>query len=336
MSELRQNLLNGNWTVLAPGRDDRPSGFTQSDACRPEAAPVYSRDCPFCPGNSDRFPLETLYETTDSAGDWLVKTINNKFKLFDEFAYCPQAPEPFERQGPYAYFNGCGNHFLVVETRAHHLALGELPISAIRNVLGHYLEAINTLKGNSNNLITLIFKNQGSLAGASQPHAHSQIVGSRIVPPQIRNALHVQDRYFDDTGCCALCHIAEYESQANKRIIFESELTLTLSPYAASSPYEVWIVPKRHVACLEYLCGEELDDLAAAMRKVLIAYVEKLNNPDFNYFFHCAPHTMHGAPFYHLYLQILPRLSTPGGFEVGTNIPVNTVWPEDVAAILAG
>ena len=46
-------------------------------------------------------------------------------------------------------------------------------------------------------------------------------------------------------------------------------------------------------------------------------------------------HTMHGAPFYHLYLQILPRLSTPGGFEIGTNIPVNTVWPEDVAAILS-
>ncbi|MGA7827854.1 MAG: DUF4931 domain-containing protein [Geobacteraceae bacterium] len=336
MSELRQNLLNGNWTVLAPGRVVRPIGFTTPETCHCETIPEHSRDCPFCPDNSDRFPLEILHETSDDKGNWSVKTINNKFKLFDEYSYCPRSPEPFERHGPYAYFNGCGNHFLVIETRAHHLALGELAIEGIRSVLSNYCEAINNLKSNPNNLITLIFKNQGPLAGASQPHAHSQIVGSRIVPPQIRNALHVQDRYFDDTGCCALCHIAEYESQVKERVIFESERTITLSPYAASAPYEVWIVPKRHVACLENLQEDELDDMAVAMQQVLSAYVKKLKNPDFNYFFHCAPHTMQGAPFYHLYLQILPRFSTPGGFEVGTNIPVNTVWPEDVAAILAG
>jgi len=336
MSELRQNLLNGNWTVIAPGRGNKPTGFRISESCYHEALPEHSHDCPFCPDNEDLFPLEVLHETADSTGNWNVKTINNKFKLFDEFNYCPQSPEPFQRRGPYAYFNGCGNHFLVIETRAHHLALGELECSNIRNVLSHYCEAIKTLKSNPNNLITLIFKNQGPLAGASQPHAHSQIVGSRIVPAQIRNALHVQDRFFDDTGCCSLCHLTEYELQVKERVIFESDRTITLSPYAASAPYEVWIIPKRHVACIENLHGEELDDLAVAMKQVLTAYVNKLKNPDFNYFFHCAPHTMQGAPFYHLYLQILPRLTTPGGFEVGTNIPVNTVWPEDVAAILAG
>lgn len=336
MSELRQNLLNGNWTVLAPGRGTKPSGFTMPEACRAAATPAYSEECPFCPENSEKFPLETLHEITDTTGEWSVKTINNKFKLFDEYEFCPQFQEPFARHGPYAYFNGCGNHFLVVETRAHHLVLGELPSSEIRNILTNYLEAIRSLKSNPNNLVTLIFKNQGPLAGASQPHAHSQIVGSRIVPPQIRNALHVQDRYFDDNGCCALCHMLEYESLTKERVIFESKRTITLSPYAASTPYEVWIVPKRHVACLENMHGEELDDLAVAMQQVLSAYVKKLDNPDFNYFFHCAPHSMHSAPFYHLYLQILPRLSMPGGFEIGTNIPVNTVWPEDVAAILAG
>jgi UDPglucose--hexose-1-phosphate uridylyltransferase len=336
MSELRQNLLNGNWTVLAPGRGSKPSGFTTTTGCKVISNPSYSQDCPFCPDNDELFPLEVLHKTTDDTGEWSVKTINNKFKLFDEVGYCPPAPEPFSRCGPYAFFNGCGNHFLVVETRAHHLALGELPTTGIRNVLTHYLEAIRSLTTNPNNLVTLIFKNQGPLAGASQPHAHSQIVGSRIVPPQIRSALHVQDRYFDDTGCCALCHIVEYESQVKERVIFESERTITLSPYAASTPYEVWIVPKRHVACLENMHGEELDDLAVAMQQALSSYVKKLDNPDFNYFFHCAPHSMSGAPFYHLYLQILPRLSTPGGFEVGTNIPVNTIWPEDVTAILAG
>lgn len=335
MSELRQNLLNGNWTLIAPDRGIKPEAFHASDACKQSDNPEHADDCPFCPANEGRFPLEVLHEIDDGHGHWKVRTINNKYKLFEEFGHCPIAPEPYGRRGPFAFFSGCGNHLLVIETRAHNRVLGELTAAEIRAVLSSYTGAIESLKHNPNNLITLIFKNQGPQAGASQPHAHSQIVGSRIVPAWIRNALHVQDRYFDDNGCCAMCCIAGYESQVRERIIAETELSITLSPYAASAPYEVWIVPKRHVACFEDLRMEELDDFAEAMRQVLSSYIGKLENPDFNYFLHSAPHPLAGTPFYHFYLQILPRLNMPGGFEVGTNIPVNTVWPEDAAAVLA-
>ena len=335
MSELRQNLLNGNWILIAPDRGTKPEGFQPADVCERPGSAEHADTCPFCPGNEERFPLEVLHEISDAMGEWTVRTINNKYKLFDEFSHCPITPEPYEHRGPYAFFSGCGNHLLVIETRAHNRLIGEFTAAEIRDVLSSYSTAIESLKSNPNNIITLIFKNQGPLAGASQPHAHSQIVGSRIVPAWIRNALHVQDRYFDDNGCCAMCSIAGYESQVRERVIAETALSITLSPYAASAPYEVWIVPKRHVACFEDLRMVELDDLAEAMRQVLSAYVGKLENPDFNYFLHSAPHPLAGAPFYHLYLQILPKLTLPGGFEVGTNIPVNTVRPEVVAAVLA-
>ncbi|MRR34403.1 hypothetical protein EG829_06840 [bacterium] len=335
MSELRRNLLNGNWTLIAPERGVKPTVFQEAANCPGEEHPGHSDDCPFCPGNADRFPLEVLHRIDDENGEWTVRTINNKYKLFDEFGHCPLAPEPYGQRGPYSFFSGCGNHFLVIETRDHDRVLGELTAVGIRNVLAAYAVAIASLKNNPNNLITLIFKNQGPRAGASQSHAHSQIVGSRIVPSWIRNAMHVQDRYFDDTGCCAMCRIADYETRVRERVISETELTVTLSPYAASAPYEVWIVPKRHVACFEDLHKDELDDFAGAMQRILASYIGKLHNPDFNYFLHSAPHPMSGAPFYHLYLQIHPRLSLPGGFEVGTNIPVNTVWPEDAVAVFA-
>ncbi len=336
MSELRQNLLNGTWALIAPDRGIKPSAFPEVELFRGTAAPVHHADCPFCPDNGDRFPVEVLNEINDDRGLWLVRTIDNKYKLFDEFADCPLTPEPFGRRGPYAYFRGCGNHYLVIETRVHNRVLGELTVAEIRLVLGSYAMALASLRRNPNNLVTLLFKNQGPLAGASQPHAHSQVVGSRVVPAWTRNALHVQDRYFDDNGCCAMCRIVDYESRLGERVIAETPLTMTLSPYAASAPYEVWVVPKRHVACFEDLRPEELDACAVAMQQLLAAYVGTLDNPDFNYVFHCAPHALSGSPFFHLYLQTLPRLTLPGGFEVGTNIPVNTVWPEDVATVLAG
>jgi len=76
-----------------------------------------------------------------------------------------------------------------------------------------------------------------------------------------------------------------------------------------------------------------MEDLAAQVQAVLHTYVEKLDNPDFNYFFHSAPHPMAGIPFYHMLVQIVPRLWNNGGFEMGTGIAVNPVQPETVKTI---
>jgi UDPglucose--hexose-1-phosphate uridylyltransferase len=214
--------------------------------------------------------------------------------------------------------------------------MGILSLEEINNTLQSYLKICRLFKQNPNNLVTILFKNQGSRAGASQIHAHSQIVGSRIVPALIRNAMHVQDKFFDDNGACALCTIVDYELHLKKRIAFETDHAVVLSPYAASVPYEIWIVPKRHFACYEDILDVEVTDIASALKMVLSAYITKLKNPDFNYFLHSAPHPMSQVPFYHMYVQILPRMNITGGFEAGTRIPVNTVWPEAVPEFLFG
>ncbi|MBI1921976.1 MAG: hypothetical protein HYS23_12945 [Geobacter sp.] len=334
MSELRQNLLTGNWTVIAPERGEKPRGIGLQQKLEADPLPEHDPTCPFCPGNEERFPLEIIDEITDENGAWLTRTINNKYKLFGDFVTCPVNPEPFKKRGIYTYYEGCGSHFLVLEGRSHNTPLGAKSLEEIRSTLVSYQMACLTLKKNPNNLVTIMYKNQGARAGASQAHAHSQIVGSRIVPAFIRNAMHVQDKYFDDYGACALCTIAEHELTARERIVIETAHWIVLSPFAASTPYEIWIVAKRHFACYEEILVSEIEDLSIALKRVLGAYIAKLNNPDFNYFIHCAPHPMINVPFYHVHIQIMPRLSVPGGFETGTHIPVNTVWPENVPRLL--
>lgn len=173
------------------------------------------------------------------------------------------------------------------------------------------------------------------MAGASQPHAHSQVVGSRVVPGWIRNAMHQQQQYFDQHGICAMCAILDFELNQGEQIVADTDQVVILSPYAAAAPYELWVIPKRHFACLTEIKESEITAFAAAVRQALAAYVIKLDNPDFNYFLHSYPFPMVGVPFYHFFVQIVPRLRHNGGFESGTGMAVNPVVPETLTNFLS-
>lgn len=336
MSELRQNILTENWTVIAPERGERPSATRKATPDDIRNLPDYAESCPFCPGNEDRFGTEAVEEILGDEGSWQVRAIENKYKIFDGFDGCPAEPEPFHKHGVYSHYQGCGNHHLIIEHRRHNRIMGEMEVSDIRRVLEAYSRVMASFRENPNNMISVVFKNQGPSAGASQPHPHSQIVGSRVVPGWIRNALHVQERYFDVNGGCAMCALVDYEAGSRERVITQTEHITVLSPYAATRPYEMWVIPRRHTACYSGLDGSDLLELAGGVKTVLGAYVRQLGNPDFNYFLHSAPNALSQVPYYHTYLQIVPRLGPTGGFEMGTNIPVNPVPPEDAAEIFTG
>ena len=319
---------------MAPERNSKPESFKLTKELDLRDYPELDPKCPFCPGSEEWAGIDPIKEFSNADGEWNTRLIENKYKIFDNYSSCPIEPEPFDSDGIYTKYQGCGNHLLVLESRLHNQVAGNMTTEEIENILKCYSAAFDVMKKNGNNLITIFFKNQGSLAGGSQPHAHSQIVGSRIVPAWIRNALHVQEKHFDGRGCCAMCTIIKHERKEETRVAMETEHTMVLSPYAAGSPYELWVVPKRHFACYGNILEEERADLADCLRKALNTYVTKLDNPDFNYFIHSSPTPMAAVPFYHSYIQIVPRLWNEGGFEVGTKIPVNGTLPEEALKTL--
>jgi UDPglucose--hexose-1-phosphate uridylyltransferase len=333
MSELRQDILTGNWAVMAPERGKKPESFKVSKDKDLREYDSYDSKCPFCSGNEEKFEIIPLSEKKDDAGNWTTRLIENKYKIFDDYASCPATPEPFTQDGIHTSYQGCGNHYLVIDNPIHNCVMGQMTIAGVKSVFECYQEALTMLGKNPNNIIGIIFKNQGMLAGGSQAHAHSQIVGSRVVPSWVRSALHAQEKYFDGHGICAMCNMLKYEKEAGERVAFENDNCLVMSPYAAGTPYEMWVVPKRHMAWYGNISDDEMTDLAEGVLKVLAAYVESLDNPDFNYFLHSVPTPLAGIPYYHMFVQIVPRLWNNGGFEMGTRIPVNPVLPEDALSI---
>jgi len=111
-------------------------------------------------------------------------------------------------------------------------------------------------------------------------------------------------------------------------------LFIAFVPYAASVPYEVWILPLRHETSFADLQPDDITPLAQILQDILAKLYYSLNNPDYNYCINTVPHYSCSEPYYHWHIQILPRLSTRAGFEIGSGININVALPEESAKFL--
>lgn len=333
MSELRQNLATKEWVVIAPGRSKKPkSVHANIDKIRVSDKP-HDPSCPFCPGNEKTSPVEEKFRIDNPQGNWRVRVINNKFKIFAA-DLCSIRPEPFINEGIYKKLKACGEHELIIETPQHNKVIIDMSEEEVKNIILAFMHRYGTFEKNSGNLITLIFKNYGAMAGQTQIHSHTQIVNSRIVPSYIRLLLNQAQEYFDDNGTCVFCDILNYELKEGQRLIYENADYAAFVPYAAGSEHETWIMPKYHSAGLDSLEGGKIDRLAQILRIVLRKFNRAIEDPDFNFVIRNAPYPLAEVPFYHWHIQLLPRTKIVGGFEWGTRIPVNTISPEESAKIL--
>jgi UDPglucose--hexose-1-phosphate uridylyltransferase len=334
MSELRQNLVTKEWVIISPERAKKPNAVMKKVMSHAVSDKEYDPECPFCPGNEEKFSIVEKYRIKDAKGNWLVKVIDNKYKVLDRFASCPLVPDSFEREGIYQKLKGCGSHELVIDTPTHNKTIIDLSEDELKKIVTAAITRYAEFKKNPNNLITFIFKNFGVLAGQTQPHLHTQIVGSRVVPLYTRSLLREAEKHFDTFGSCVVCDMLRYEKKEQKRLVYQNGDYVAFVPYAAGAEHETWIVPTWHRSGMQDVEGKRVDNLAEIMRKILNKFRVSLDNPDFNFVFRTCPYPLANVPFYHWYIQFLPRTKILGGFERGTRIQVNTVLPEESARML--
>ena len=157
-----------------------------------------------------------------------------------------------------------------------------------------------------------IFKNEGSRAGASIPHAHSQVVPLPFVPPRIEREL---------AGFATGCPLCDAGSN---HVIRENESFRWLAPFASSFAYQQWIVPKRHTHEVHLLRDDELRDLASLLRAA--AFSTRTIASAFNWMFLNFP-TDAG----HFYVDVVPRMAAIAGFELNTGTFVEIIDPAAAA-----
>jgi UDPglucose--hexose-1-phosphate uridylyltransferase len=328
LPELRQNLITREWVIIATERAKRPEEFKKEK--REEfKIPEYEPNCPFCPGNEDKTPEET-FSIRDEKG-WKVRVVLNKYAALSKYGEKIRKIEGVKR-----CMNGVGIHEVVIETPIHNKIMALLSLEEVKDIIKTYKNRYIEISQDKRIEMIIIFKNHGESAGTSLLHPHSQIIATPVVPLEIRHRMEIAMNYFDDTGECIFCKILNEELSDGERIVFESKNFLSFVPYAAFSPFHIWIFPKRHISSFRYISEEEIEDLSYNLRVVLRKLYFGVNNPDFNYCIRSVPTDDPDVDYFHWYLTIVPRVTKTAGFELGSGMFINTALPEESAKFLRG
>ena len=327
MSIIRQDPTTKDWVILAAERARRPEDFKK--ARQSVSLPAYDSSCPFCPGNEQMTPPELFQIPSDETGSWKVRAFANKFAALnnDQLTYRREHGQLFREMA------GTGFHEVIVESPRHNHSIAMMEPKEVEHLLMACQARYRLLRQDPRVKSILIFKNHGAQAGTSLAHPHCHIVGTPIAPLSVRQKYEVAIAHYDDTGRCLYCDIVEEEQQAKERIVTETDHFVVFHPFASRLPFETWIAPKRRQSSFGQIDALALTDLSHILRGVLRVLHHELDNPDFNLMIHSSPTEDESKDYFLWHLQILPRVTTIAGFELGSGIFINTMLPEDCARL---
>lgn len=327
MSTLRYDVSLKDWIIFAPDRARRPHHNKHLSApCVLGKEPF----CPFCPGN-ERFTPQEIFSMPDGpAGGWSVRVIPNKYPALR----VEKDPGRVVQGGLFREMAGCGAHEVIIESPEHTMFLGHQPTAQIERVLRMVQLRMNDLMQDTRLQAVILFKNHGEKAGTSLAHPHWQVIATPVVPHLLRLKHTVATEYFDTTGRCLYCVLLEQELADRVRVLTTNDRYAAVLPYASRAPFETWILPRRHESSFGRVPGGDLWPLAELLKEVLSRLHAGLDNPDFNLVINTVARGDEGKRYFLWHVQIVPRLATPAGFEMGSGMSINTVLPEEGAKFL--
>ena len=77
-----------------------------------------------------------------------------------------------------------------------------------------------------------------------------------------------------------------------------------------------------------------MNGLADALSEVLYMMRDTLDSPPLNFYIHTLPTIHEESSAYHWHLEVVPRVSKYGGYELASEVIINTMPPEEGAKFL--
>ncbi len=323
MSELRKDPVIDRWVIIATERSKRPHAKrTTTSSDRDEL-------CPFCAGREGETPPEVLAfrdpSTPANTPGWRVRVVPNKYP-----ALAGVGDISLPSDSAYVALSGVGVHEVIIETPRHCLSMAELGEGQVEDVLRAYRQRLIALQNDQRWKSILIYKNEGSAAGATLEHVHSQLLALPIVPREIDQEWRALLTNYDATNRCVYCEILDRDLGDGRRIVLESAAFIGFCPFASRFPFEMWLMPKKHSPAFDVVANDELRQLAFMLRQSLQRLAGIVDAP-LNYVIHSAPLQELRRECYHWHLEILPRITKVAGFELASGYYINTVAPEIAA-----
>lgn len=314
-SHFRWHPFRGEWVAYADYRQHRT--FLPPPEYNP-LAPTLDPDRP----------------TELPAGRYDVAVFENRFPTMAPEAGAP--PDSLTETKP-----GTGVCEVVVYTQDPAASLGSLPVEHVGIVLASLADRYTELGARPDVQYVMPFENRGVEVGGTLHHPHGQIYAYPFVPPIPAEELRRQAEFFRAHGRGLLATHLEAELLDGRRILYDGPHALVFIPSFARYAYEAWVAPKRPAPSLADLSPFERQDLARALKTLLLKY-DGLWQRAFPYVmvFHQAPTDGTPHPEAHLHVECYPAYRMPGrlkylaGSELGAGLFTSDTLPEDKAVEL--
>lgn len=290
--------------------------------------------CPLCEGqelSAGREIWAARDGTPPDGPGWQVRVVPNRVP-----ALRVEAGSDILGQGPFRHRPGLGAHEVVVESPRHDATWFTMSVADLARVLGAWRHRLADLRRDSRLAAAVAFKNHGVEAGARLVHGHSQIVAMPLVPEALGAQVAAAARHHDATGRCLLCDVVREERASSLRVVVDIGDALAMAPYAARSPFSLWVVPTRHGVRFDESTDTDRNAVATVLHDVLGRLARELELPAFNAVLQTAPSAVPAGGTFHWYLELVPRVLRASGLEVGTGVSINPVPPEKAARVLRG
>ncbi|MGY8767723.1 MAG: galactose-1-phosphate uridylyltransferase [Pirellulales bacterium] len=328
MSEIRRDPLLKFEIVIAEGRSERPDQWHQ------EAAPPSEMVCPFCEGNEQTTPHESCVSRESSSlpdqPGWQVRVVPNRYPSLnlDYQSYTEEDSDFFTT------LPANGVQDVVIESPQHLGSFTQLPEENARLTMLACRDRLREIQQDGRFKHCQIFKNVGPAAGASLEHSHSQIMASDRVPAQVTAVMEASALYFEQNGISYWADLIKRELSLESRVVQADDDFVVLCPFASRFPLQTLILPRVQQASFGDANSALLAKLAKLTQRMLLRIEKLLKVSSYNYLIHTTPFDTIAEEHYHWQLEILPRITTPAGYEWGTGVFVNPMAPERAAQLL--
>jgi len=273
----RLNPLTGDYVLVSPHRMKRP-WLGQVEKNPSTQLPAHDPGCYLCPGNQ-RANGETMPEYSST------HVFTNDFSaLLDQPVAMVESHSTLMQSKP---VNGTCR--VICFSPRHDLTLPELELPQIESVVQTWTDQYLDL--GKDYAWVQVFENKGAVMGCSNPHPHGQIWASDSLPSEISKENQHQAEYYNIHRSPMLVDYLKLEVQNGERIVVFNDTWLAVVPFWAVWPFELLLMPRRHVLRFPDLNSEERSGLAEILKRLLTRYD--------NLFETSFPYSMgwHGAPF---------------------------------------
>ncbi|WP_088314590.1 galactose-1-phosphate uridylyltransferase [Kineosporia sp. R_H_3] len=320
-SELRYDVLTGEWVAIASHRNDR-TFLPPKD------------ECPLCPTGRGVVPSEV------PASDYDVVVFENRFPSLS--TRVEGLPHDLDGEPLFPVRPGVGRCEVVCFTSDHGASFSSLRPERVRTVVEAWADRTAELSATDGVRQVFCFENRGQEIGVTLHHPHGQIYAYPFVTPRTSALLRQAAAHRRSTGGNLLRDVLDAERRAATRVVLAGEHWTAYVPAAARWPVEVHLAPHRDVPDITGLDDAERDELSHVYLELLRRadrYFEGVTALPYIAGWHQAP-VGADRELGRLHLQLFSILRAPGklkylaGSESGMGAWVNDALPEQIAARL--